>query len=57
MDKKQHIKCDVHSCKHCDCSCDCCKLRELEINLQSGLDSPNDIKDTVCSNYENKENE
>ena len=31
MDKKQHIKCDVHSCKHCDCSCDCCKLREIEI--------------------------
>lgn len=52
---KQNINCNVHSCKHCNCDLDECKLREIEVKNQSGL--AKDEKDTICSSYElDKEN-
>ena len=43
--EKQNIKCDVHSCKHCNCDEDHCGLREVEIKNQSGV-----AKDDKISN-------
>ena len=48
--EKQNIKCDVHSCKHCNCDEDHCNLREVEIKNQSGV--AKDEKETICSSYE-----
>ena len=48
--EKQNIKCDVHSCKHCNCDEDHCGLREVEIKNQSGV--AKDEKETICSSYE-----
>ena len=48
--EKQNIKCDVHSCKHCNCDEDYCGLREVEIKNQSGV--AKDEKETICSSYE-----
>ncbi len=48
--EKQNIKCDVHSCKHCNCDEDHCSLREVEIKNQSGV--AKDEKETICSSYE-----
>lgn len=47
---KQNIKCDVHSCKYCDCDKNHCNLREIEVKNQSGLASEED--ETLCSSYE-----
>ena len=49
-EEKQNIKCDVHSCKHCNKDEDHCNLREVEIKNQSGL--AQDEKETLCSSYE-----
>lgn len=46
---KQNIKCDVHSCKYCDCEENHCDLREIEIKNQSGLATSK--KDTICGSY------
>jgi len=44
---KQLIKCDVHSCEHCDCECDCCSLKKIKVC---------DCKDEAkCGNYEKKD--
>lgn len=53
MDKKQKINCNVHSCEHCDCECNSCNLREIEISKQCGC--PTCKEETICSNYEKKE--
>mgnify|MGYP004506188001 FL=1 len=44
---KQNIKCDVHSCKHCNSEEDHCDLREIEIKNQSGM--AKDSQETLCS--------
>ena len=46
---KQNIKCDVHTCKYCDCDHDHCNLREVEIKNQSGLTSQKE--ETICASY------
>ena len=46
---KQNIKCDVHSCKHCNSEEDHCDLREIEIKNQSGM--AKDSQETLCSSY------
>lgn len=51
MEKKQKINCDVDSCKHYDC--ECCTLREIEVAKQCG--NPECKEETICSNYEKKE--
>jgi hypothetical protein len=49
--KKQEINCNVHDCKHCNCSCDKCKLDEIKV-CSCGDD---DCKEnTICNNYEKK---
>lgn len=53
MEKKQNIKCDVHSCSHCDCKKDECSLREIEITKQSGV--AHEKEDTICNSYEENE--
>ena len=53
-DKKQHIKCDVHSCEYCDCSDDVCELREIEIKKQCGCDCATKKDETICSSYKTK---
>ena len=55
MDKKQNIKCDVHSCTHCDCDHDECSLREIEITKQSGC--AHEKEDTICNSYEEEKDE
>jgi len=47
--KKQSIKCDVHSCRYCNCEENHCDLREIEIKNQCGL--AGDKKDTICASY------
>lgn len=47
--EKQNIKCEVHSCKYCNCDDDHCDLREIEVKNQSGLATDKD--ETVCSSY------
>lgn len=53
MEKKQNIKCDVHSCSHCNCKKDECSLREIEITKQSGV--AHEKEDTICNSYEENE--
>ncbi|HPF82815.1 MAG TPA: DUF1540 domain-containing protein [Bacilli bacterium] len=31
MDANKSIKCDVESCKHCDCSKKCCTKKEIKV--------------------------
>lgn len=47
--ENQNIKCDVHSCKHCNCDENHCDLREIEVKNQSGFAT--DEKETLCSSY------
>lgn len=50
LDKdKQNIKCDVHSCKYCDCEENHCDLKEIKIKNQSGLAMTEE--GTLCSSY------
>ena len=51
MEKKQCIKCDVHDCKHCDCSCDCCTLKEIKV---CNCGESKDKEATMCDSYEEK---
>lgn len=51
MEKKQCIKCDVHDCKHCDCSCDCCTLKEIKV---CNCGDNKDKEATMCDSYEEK---
>ena len=44
MKKKQTIKCDVHTCEHCNCDCNMCNLEEIEVKNQNK-------DETICSNY------
>lgn len=55
MEKDKNIRCNVHSCKHCNCNEDLCKLREIEIKKQSGCSNPCDAKETICSSFEKEE--
>jgi hypothetical protein len=54
MENKQCIKCDVHSCKHCDCDCNCCTLKEIKV---CNCNSANDKEATMCDSYKEKTNE
>jgi len=47
--EKQNIKCDVHTCKYCNCEENHCDLREIEIKNQSGFAASK--KDTICASY------
>lgn len=47
--ERQNIKCDVHTCKHCNCEENHCNLREVEIKNQSGLTSQKE--GTICASY------
>lgn len=49
MNKKQTIKCDVHTCEHCNCDCNMCNLKEIEIQNQKN--EATDKDETICSNY------
>lgn len=55
VEKDKNIRCNVHSCKHCNCNEDLCKLREIEIKKQSGCSKPCDAKETICSSFEKEE--
>ena len=46
---KQNIKCEVHSCRYCNCDENTRDLREVEIRNQSGLAT--EKKETICSSY------
>ena len=50
-ENKQNIKCDVHTCKYCNCDCDVCELREIEIKNQCGCGPATDKNQTICSSY------
>ncbi len=54
MENKQCIKCDVHSCKHCDYDCNCCTLKEIKV---CNCNSANDKEATMCDSYKEKTNE
>lgn len=43
----QVIKCNVHSCSHCDCGCDACNLDEIEVC--------NCDEKAKCNSYEKKD--
>lgn len=49
--KKQTIKCDVHDCSHCDCSCDCCHLNEIKVCSCSEEETK---EGTMCASYKKK---
>ena len=49
MKKKQTIKCDVHSCEHCNCDSDMCNLEEIEVKNQDEEATEKD--ETICSSY------
>lgn len=48
MENNQTIKCDVYSCKHCNCDECICMLNEIKVSNKS-----NDMKKeaTMCANY------
>ena len=48
MQETQKIKCNVYSCKFCNCDYNQCMLREIKIG-----NSSNNMKkeDTMCTNY------
>lgn len=54
MKKKQMIKCDVHTCKHCDCKSDVCNLEEIKVENQ--LNDATNKDETICSSYKQNEN-
>ena len=53
--ENQTIKCDVHSCVHCNCDENVCKLREIEVQKQCGCDSPCTCRETVCGSFKKEE--
>lgn len=46
---KQLIKCDVHSCEHCDCGCDECNLKKIKVCNKDDV--------AKCDSYEKKDEE
>ena len=54
MENKQCIKCDVHSCKHCDCDYNWWTLKEIKV---CNCNSANDKEATMCDSYKEKTNE
>lgn len=52
LSEQQTIKCDVHSCTHCDCSCDCCKLEAIKV---CNCDDAKEKEATMCDSYKEKD--
>ena len=49
MKLNQKIKCEVHDCKYCDCECNLCKLKEIDVcNCINGK-TPKEL--TMCNSY------
>ncbi len=48
--KNQTIKCDVESCKHCDCDHLECTLNEIKVANQKKEASCEE--DTICSSFD-----
>lgn len=46
--ESQKIKCDVYSCKFCNCDFDQCMLNEIKV---SNINNDMKKEDTMCSNY------
>lgn len=54
MKDKQNICCDVHSCKHCNCDKDHCKLEEIKI---CNCESERNKEATMCDSYEKRKDD
>lgn len=53
-EKKQSINCDVHDCKHCECSENVCALHEIKVCSCS----PEEEKEaTMCNSYKKRDAE
>ncbi len=52
MEKQQHIKCDVESCKHQNCESGCCKLSEIEVGCDCGCREAEKEASTICKSFE-----
>lgn len=52
--KDQHIKCEVHSCRYCNCDDNVCKLKEIEIKKQNDCTCATEKDDTICASYKIK---
>ena len=44
----QKIKCDVYSCRYCNCDTNKCMLNEIKV---SNINNDMKKEDTMCSNY------
>ena len=44
----QIIKCDVYSCRYCNCDTNKCQLKEIKV---SNINNDMKKEDTMCSNY------
>lgn len=49
--EEQTIACSVHDCKHCDCSCDKCRLKEIKVCNCNG---DGNKETTMCNSYNKK---
>ena len=47
----QKIGCSVHDCKHCNCECNECQLKDIEV---CNCDGDGDKKNTMCASYKKK---
>ena len=47
--ENQTIDCNVHNCKHCDCKCNKCELKEIKV---CNCKSLKEKEATMCNNYE-----
>lgn len=48
---EQTINCRVHDCEHCDCKCDKCELKKIDV---CNCDGCGEKKTTMCASYKAK---
>ena len=49
--KNEKIICSVHDCKNCDCECNECKLKKIEV---CHCDDCGTKESTMCDSYDKK---
>lgn len=51
--KNKKIECNVSSCSHNDCDCNCCNLDNIKISCNGNKDKACK-KETICDSFEEK---